>query len=62
MSLYYSPEVSRINSRNDPQGVANFDPRGKVYIRDHQTLLHAKYISCGLHGFREEDFLKFFPL
>ena len=23
------------------------------------TLLHTKYISCELHGFREEDFLRF---
>ena len=26
------------------------------------TLLHTKYISCGPHGFREEDFLKIFPI
>ena len=32
------------------------------YVGDHQTLLHIKYISSGPHGFREEDFFKFFPI
>ena len=32
---------------------------GKIYVRDHYTLLHTKYISCGPHGFREEEFFKF---
>ena len=44
---------------NDPRAVASLDPRdfnGRIYLGDHQTLLHAKYISCGPHGFREEDF------
>ena len=27
---------------------------------DNQTLLHTKYISCGPHGFRGEEFLSFF--
>ena len=43
---------------NDPLGVASLDPRGligRIYVGDHQTLLHTKYISCGPHGFREED-------
>ena len=35
---------------------------GTFYVGYHYTLLHTKYISCGPHGFREEDFLKFFPL
>ena len=26
---------------------------------DHYTLLHTIYISCGPHGFREEDFSSF---
>ena len=25
-------------------------------------MLNTKYISCELHGFREEDIFKFFPL
>ena len=29
---------------------------GRIYVGDHLTLLHTKYISCGPHGFREEDF------
>ena len=47
---------------NDPQGVVNLDPRGligRIYVGDYYTLLHTKYISCGPHGFREEDFLSF---
>ena len=35
---------------------------GRIYVGDHQTLLHTKYESCEPHGFKEEDFFKFFPL
>ena len=45
-----------------PWGMASLDPRGligKIYVGDHQTFLHTKYISCRPHGFREEDFLGF---
>ena len=44
---------------NDPWGVASLDPRGligRIYVVDHYTLLHTKYISSGPHGFREEAF------
>ena len=47
---------------NEPQGVANLDPRGMVgrmYVGDHLTLLYIKYLSSGPQGFREEDFLSF---
>ena len=47
---------------NDPWGMASLDPRGligRIYVVDHYTLLHPKYISSGPHGFREEDFLSF---
>ena len=47
---------------NDPRGVASLRPRsliGRIYVGDHYTLLHTKYVSCGLHGFRKEDFLSF---
>ena len=43
-----------------PWGVASLEPRGlsgRIYVGDHYTLLHTQYISCGPHGFREEDFL-----
>ena len=46
----------------DPQGAANLDPRGivgRLFVGDHYTLLNTKYISCGPHGFREEEFLSF---
>ena len=32
---------------------------GRIYVGDHLTLLHTKYISCRPHGFRDEDFLSF---
>ena len=49
---------------NDPRGGTRMDPRGmigRIYIEDHYTLLHTKYESFGPCGFKEEDFLKFFP-
>ena len=48
----------------NPRGVAKFDPRGMIgtiYVEDHKPLPHTKYQSCGPCGFREEDFLFFFP-
>ena len=44
---------------NEPQGVANFDPRsmvGRIYVGDHLSLLNTKYLSSGPYGFNEEDF------
>ena len=41
----------------DPQSVASFDPRdlmGRICVRDHKTLQHTKYISCGPHSFSED--------
>ena len=42
--------------------MANLDPKdliGRIYVGDHYTLLHTKYISSEPHGFGEEDFLSF---
>ena len=39
--------------------MASLEPRGligRIYVGDHKTLLHTKYISCGPHGFREDFF------
>ena len=50
---------------NDHGGMASLDPRGligRIYVVGHYTLLHTKYISSGPHGYREEDYFKFFPL
>ena len=50
---------------NDLWGVASLDPRaliGRIYVGNHSTLLHTKFISCGPHGFRDEDFFKLFSL
>ena len=42
---------------NEPQGVANLDPRGmvgRIYVGDHLSLLHTKYLSYGPYGFNED--------
>ena len=42
--------------------MASLDPRGligRIFVGNHKTLVHTKYISWGPHGFREEDFLSF---
>ena len=42
--------------------MASLDPRGmvgRIYVGDHLSLLHTKYLSSGPHSFREEDFLSF---
>ena len=42
--------------------MASSDPRGligRIYVVDNYTLLHTKYISSGLHGFREQNFISF---
>ena len=47
---------------NDPQGMANLDHRsmvGRIFVGDHLTLLHTKYLSSGPHGFRGDDFFSF---
>ena len=39
-----------------PWGMTSLNPRGligRIYVGDHNTFLHTKYISCGPHGFRE---------
>ena len=44
---------------NDPTGGTIFDPRGmigRIYKKDHYTLLHTKYEGSGPCGFGE-DFL-----
>ena len=50
---------------NEPRGVASLDPRGmvgRIYVGDHFTLLHTKYLSYGLYGFREVFFKLFFSI
>ena len=45
-----------------PWSVAKLEPWGligRIYVGDLLTLLHIKYISCGPHGVREEEFLSF---
>ena len=50
---------------DDPQGVANLGPRGRIgriYVEYHLTLLHTKYTSFRPCGFREEVFFKCIPI
>ena len=39
---------------NDIQGVGNLNPKGmveRIYVEDHLTFVHTKYISCRPHAF-----------
>ena len=50
---------------NEPPGGAVFVPRGmigRIYKKDHYTLLHTKYEGSGPCGFGEEDFFMFSPI
>ena len=40
----------------DSEGLAKVEPRGMIYVGDHQTLLYTKYTSCGPYGYGIEDF------
>ena len=45
-----------------PWSVASLEPSGligRIYVGDHNTLLHIQYISCWPHDFREDEFLSF---
>ena len=47
----------------DHRDGASLDPKdfiGRIYEGDHLTLLHARHINCGHHGFRVE--FKIFPI
>ena len=42
---------------NEPRGMANLDPSGmvgRIYVGDHLTLLHTKYLSSGPYGFKKK--------
>ena len=44
---------------NDPHDMAHLKHKymiGKIYLGDHKTLLYTKYISCGPHSYRKEEF------
>ena len=51
---------------NDPRSGAIFVPRGmigRIYKKDHYTLLHTKYEGSGPCGFGEKKiFFMFFPI
>ena len=49
---------------NDPRGGAIFDSRsmiGRIYKKDHYTLLHTKYEGSGTCDFGEDDFFYVLP-
>ena len=51
--LSFSPYKSM--GANELRGVTNLDPRGmvgRIYVCDHLTLLHTKYLNPGPYGFR----------
>ena len=58
-SIRFQDIKQKLHSDDDPQGVANLDPRGiigRIYVEYHLTMLHTKYTSFRPCGFREEDF------
>ena len=58
-SFRFQDIEQKLNSDNNPRGVAYLDPRGmigRIYVEYHLTLLHTKYTSFRPGGFREEDF------
>ena len=58
-SIRFQDIEQKLNSDDDPRGVANLDPRGmigRIYVEYHLTLLHTKYTTFRPCGFREEDF------
>ena len=62
---YYTAKIEHhMPKHNKPQSspemTATRGSIGRIYVGYHYTLLHTKYVSCGPHGFREEDFLRFF--
>ena len=52
----YSLLYGKSMEAKDPEGLAKLEPRGMLYVGDHQTLLYTKYISCGPYGHGIEDF------
>ena len=57
--IHFKDIEQKLNSDDDPQGVANLDPKGiigRISVEYHLTLLHTKYTSFRPCGFREEDF------
>ena len=58
-NFYFFSIISTWELMTPRVGVANLDPSGmvgRIYLGDHQTLLHTKSVGSGPHGFREEDF------
>ena len=48
---------------NDPRGMASLGPRGvfgRIYVGDHQTLLHTKYVGLWASWFQRRRLFKFF--
>ena len=64
-SIRFQDIERKLNSDDDPRGVANLDPRGmigRIYVEYHLAMLHTKYTSFRPCGLREEDLKKKFPL
>ena len=56
-SIRFQDIELKLNSDDDPWGMVNLDPRGmigRIYVEYHLTLLHTKYTSFRLCGFRED--------
>ena len=56
-SIRFQDIKQKLHSDDDPRGLANLDPRGRIYVEYHLTLLHTnltKYTSFRPCGFRED--------
>ena len=51
----YSLLYGKSMEAKDPEGLAKLEPRGLIYVGDHQTLLNTNYISCGPYRYGIED-------
>ena len=54
-NIFFSFSHYKSMGANDPRSLGSLGPRGligRIYVGDHQTFLHTKYVSYGPHGFR----------
>ena len=59
LSICFQDIEQKLNSDDNPLGLAYLDPRGmigRIYVEYHLILLHTKFTSFRPCGFREEDF------
>ena len=64
-SIRFQDIEQKLNSDDDPRGVANLDPRGligRIYVEYHLSLLPLNIQALGNVVLEKKDFLNVFPL